>query len=143
MLTTLQSLADGQGPLFWGAAAAAALGASLLVAALMMQARRWRFRISLPRLARPSFRRFRRRGAPAPGLARAVPGGYAPVARPVLPPMAAAGTPAAAMGPDLGPALARLRRASDRLAELQEATAESRLKGTPGKVDLKARRGVG
>ena len=39
--------------------------------------------------------------------------------------------------------LARLRRASDRLAELREATSDSRLKGTPGGVDLKVRRGVG
>lgn len=142
MLTTLQSLADGQGPLFWGAAAAAALGASLLVAALLMQARRWRFRFALPRLGRPSFPRFRRRRAPAPGLARAVPGGYAPVARPVLPPVTTAAS-SAGPGPDLGPALARLRRASDRLAELQETSTESRLKGTPRGVDLKARRGVG
>lgn len=139
MLTTLRSLADGQGPLFWGAAAAAALGASLLVAALLMQARRWRFRLTLPRLGRPNFRRPRRGAAPAPGLARAVPGGYAPVGRPAIQPMAAAPAPTA----DLGPALARLRRASDRLAELHDAAAESRLKGTPRGVDLKVRRGVG
>lgn len=139
MLTSLQNLANGQGPLFWGAAAAAALGASLLVAAVLMQARRWRFRVSLPRLARPRFHRPGRGRAPAPGLARAVPGGYAPAARTAMPPAAMAPAPAA----DLGPALARLRRASDRLAELREAAADSRLKGTPAGVDLKVRRGVG
>ncbi len=140
MLTALQNLANGQGPLFWGSAAAAALGASLLVAALLMQARRWRLRIRFPRFGRFSFHRPRRHGAtPAPGLARAVPGGYAPAARQAVQSLPSASAPAA----DLGPALARLRRASDRLAELREATSDSRLKGTPGGVDLKVRRGVG
>ena len=63
MLTALQNLANGQGPLFWGSAAAAALGASLLVAALLMQARRWRLRIRFPRFGRFSFHRPRRHGA--------------------------------------------------------------------------------
>ena len=146
MLDNLQALATGQGPLFWGAAAAAALGASLLAAALLLQLRRPRagrarprrrfqpvMRLRLPRLAL-----FGRRPA-APGVARPVPGGYAP-ARPGQP--AAAPAPAAE-APDLDLLLARLRRASDRLAALQAPAADSRRKGTPARTDHLYRRGVG
>ncbi len=127
------------GPLFWGAAAAAALGASLLMAALMLHRRR---RAPARRVRRPSLGRlFRpRRKQAAPGAARAVPGGYAP-AQPAL-----AGLPGAVRGPDPAEVellVARLRRASARLAALEAESAESRLKATPPRTDQLYRRGVG
>lgn len=132
-LSSLQKLATGQGPLFWGAAAAAALGVALLVAAGMLGARR---------LPRPRLQLRRRRGGRAPGgpavLVREVPGGYAPIGW--TGPLAAVPAPTA---PDYGQALARLRRASEQLARLQQDGAESRLKPGPGKADLLSRRGVG
>jgi hypothetical protein len=138
-LTGLQSLAAKQGPLFWGAAAAAALGASLLVAALTLQARRLRLRLPM-RFHRP---RWRPRRAPVPvtPLARAVPGGYAPAGYAAAPPTAAAAF--ANPAPDYSLALLRLRRASEKLARLQTDSSESRLKATGGGVDLLSRRGVG
>jgi hypothetical protein len=148
--TGLQELATKQGPLFWGAAAAAALGGSLLVAALAMQARRFRPRIAWrgPRL------RLRRGRAPVPAfpaapLARAVPGGYAPAgvtgyAASTRPAAAPAGSAAAAgLSPDYTVALTRLRRASEKLARLQADSGESRLKATAGGADLMYRQGVG
>ena len=137
-LTGLQELATKQGPLFWGAAAAAALGASLLVAALAMQARRFRPRIrwSAPR------RRPRRAPAPVAPLARAVPGGYAPAGATgyatVLPP-----STGLKVSPDYTLALTRLRRASEKLARLQSDSGESRLKAAAGGVDLLSRKSVG
>lgn len=137
MFERLQPLLTGQGPLFWGAAAAAALGASLLMAALVMQSRR------SGAARRPDRRRWRwpLRRPVRPGAARAVPGGYAP-ARPQLagavPP-----TPAGPTAPDLAPLLARLRRASDRLAALQAESGDSRLKGHPAPTEQLFRRGVG
>jgi hypothetical protein len=128
-----------QGPLFWGAAAAAALGASLLAAALALRLRR-RSPIPRDRLA-PLRRLFRRRGGtPAPGAARAVPGGYVP-AQPALSRTPAAATAPAAADADL--LLARLRRASDRLAALQAEGGESRLKAGPARTDQLYRRGIG
>lgn len=144
-LTGLQNLAAKQGPLFWGAAAAAALGASLLVAALALQTRRLRLRIHwhLPR--------WRPRQAPAfvKPLARAVPGGYAPAgaAGCLAAPPHVAGMAISAAKPDAAPdyslVLMRLRRASEKLARLQPGSAESRLKATGGGVDLISRQGVG
>lgn len=136
-LTGLQSLAAKQGPLFWGAAAAAALGVSLLVAALTLQARRLRLPMRWPRP------RWRPRRAPVPvtPLARAVPGGYAPAGYAAAPPAAAAAL--ANPAPDYSLALLRLRRASEKLARLQTDSSESRLKATGGGVDLLSRRGVG
>lgn len=136
-LTAVQNLVTGQGPLFWGAAAAAALGASLLVAALVMRVGRGRARrrFSLPRRPR------RKPVAAAPAMARAVPGGYAPAV-----PGGHGSTRGGQNempGADFGPALARLRRAADRLASLSDADADSRLKGAGGGVDLLSRRGVG
>jgi hypothetical protein len=144
-LTGLQNLAAKQGPLFWGAAAAAALGASLLVAALALQTRRLRLRIRwrLPRW------RLRRVPAPATLLARAVPGGYAPAgaAGYLATSAPVAGLAISTAKPDATPdyslALMRLRRASEKLARLQPDSAESRLKATSGGVDLISRRGVG
>jgi len=144
-LTGLQNLAAKQGPLFWGAAAAAALGASLLVAAVALQTRRLRLRIHwrVPR------RRPRRTPAAATPLARAIPGGYAPAGAAgrasVLPPVAGSAMPVAgsALAPDYSLALTRLRRASEKLARLQADSGESRLKAAAGGVDLMSRRGVG
>lgn len=132
-LNSVQHLAARQGPLFWGAAAAAALGASLLVAALLLQVRKNPLRRAM-RLPRRSARV----GASPLGLARPAPGGYAPASRAA--PLAAAAGP---IGPDYDQALARLRRASEQLARLQQDGRESRLKATPGKADLLSRRGVG
>ena len=125
-LSGAQHLITGQGPLFWGAAAAAALGASLLTAALVMQFGRLRPRLRL----RPVGLHRRRAKAPvtAPAVARAVPGGYAPAGAtgpatawaPIVATGAAEGAPV-----DFGPALARLRRASERLAGLREPAADS------------------
>ncbi len=147
MLNGLEKLVTGQGPLFWGAAAAAALGASLVAAALVLQLRRRPARRVRParriHLALPWPRFLRPRRTPAmPGLARAVAGGYAPAfpgggaARPVAP-----SDPGA--GPELAALLLRLRRASDRLAALQTGVGESGLKGTPADVDQLYRRGLG
>lgn len=155
MLDNLGELAGAKGPLFWGAAAAAALGASLLAAALALQLRRFRPR-SRPAAARPRVRPggrpgirlpwfpLRRRPAAPAGAARAVPGGYAP-ARPALAhsPAPAGTVPGAAMTPDYAPMLARLRRASDRLAAIQPAAADSRLKAGPSRTDQLYREGVG
>lgn len=147
MLNGLEKLATGQGPLFWGAAAAAALGASLVAAALVLQLRRRPVRAARParraRLAFPWPRFLRpRRNLALPGLARAVAGGYAPAL-----PGATAARPAAAPDPQAGPELAalllRLRQASDRLAALQTGLGESGLKGTPVEVDQLYRRGLG
>jgi hypothetical protein len=128
-----------QGPLFWGAAAAAALGASLLAAALVLRLRR---RSPVPRARRSPLRQLFRRpqGAPVPGAARAVPGGYAP-SQPALARTPAATTTPAAADADL--LLARLRRASDRLAALQAEAGESRLKAGPARSDQLYRRGIG
>lgn len=145
-LTGMQELAARQGPLFWGAAAAATLGASLLVAAVALQARR--LRPSLRRLL-PRRRRRRPAAAPAMPLARAVPGGYAPAgpagSGAVPAPGAGYSAPVAGSGvsPDYSLALTRLRRAGDKLARLQTDSADSRLKVTGGGVDLVSRRGVG
>ncbi len=144
-LTGLQNLAAKQGPLFWGAAAAAALGASLLVAALALQTRRLRLRMHwrLPR--------WRPRRAPksVTPLARAVPGGYAPAgaAGYLAAPSPVAGMAVSVAGPHAAPdyslALIRLRRASEKLASLRPDSPESRLKAIGGGVDLISRRGVG
>jgi hypothetical protein len=147
--TGLQELATKQGPLFWGAAAAAALGASLLVAALAMQARRFRPRVRWFAWRAPRRRRATATAVPAAPLARAVPGGYAPAG---LAGYAAAARPAAiaavpAAGPNPSPdytlALTRLRRASEKLARLQSDSGESRLKAATSGVDLLSRQGVG
>jgi len=148
-LTGLQELTTKQGPLFWGAAAAAALGASLLVAALTMQARRFRPRIHWFTLRAPRLRQRRAKApaVPAAPLARAVPGGYAPAglagyaaaARPV----AAAPAAGSNLSPDYTLALTRLRRASEKLARLQSDSGESRLKPVTSGVDLLSRQGVG
>lgn len=126
-------------PLFWGAAAAAALGTSLLVAALVLRLRR---RAPTRRARRPSLGRLfrRRRPASAPGAARPVPGGYAP-AQPAL-----AGLPVPTGAPDPAEVelvLARLRRASARLAALEAEAGDSRLKAAPPRSDQLYRRGVG
>lgn len=136
------SLAGAQGPLFWGAAAAAALGASFLVTALVLHLRRVRPAVpgGRKRRPRPAVRfSLLRKPKPAPGPAVAVPGGYAP-ARPAL--ARAAGTEAPP-APDLEPLLARLRRAGDRLAAIQAEAGDSRLKATPPRTDQMYRRGVG
>lgn len=150
MLDNLQPLATGQGPLFWGAAIAAALGASLLAAALILQLKRPGARKARPRRQLPALPRLRLprlalpgrrlgKAAAASGVARVVPGGYAPAH-----PAAAVGAPVASPEtPDLDLVLARLRRASDRLASLQAPPADSRLKGTPTRTDQLYRRGVG
>lgn len=139
MMDTLMRATGTQGPLFWGAAAAAALGASLLAAALALRLRR-RSPVSRARRA-PLRQLFRRqRGAPVPGAARAVPGGYAP-SHPALT-RTPAGTSAPA-GADTDLLLARLRRASERLAALQAEAGESRLKAGPARSDQLYRRGFG
>lgn len=144
-LTGLQNLAAKQGPLFWGAAAAAALGASLLVAALALQTRRLRLRMHW-RLPRWRPRRVPKSVTP---LARAVPGGYAPAgaAGYLASPSPVAGLAVSVSGsraaPDYSPVLMRLRRASEKLARLQPESGECQLKATGGGVDLVSRRGVG
>ncbi|MBK9775248.1 MAG: hypothetical protein IPP62_02540 [bacterium] len=142
MFEGLRTLMTGQGPLFWGAAAAAALGAALLSAALVMHLRRLGPAFRRPRLGRLRFRLRPSRPSrtAVPGLAKAVPGGYAP-ARPVMPSQAQA--PVGAEAPDLEPLLARLRRASDRLAAIQAETGDSRLKAAPARTEQLYRRGVG
>lgn len=139
MMEQLSRVFDGHDPLLWAAAAAAALGASLLAAALALRLRR-----------RPASRRPRRSVAwlqprpdyplPGRGAARAVPGGYAPAQPALTPAPGAAAAPAAA---DLDVLLARLRRASDRLAALQDDARESRLKAGPAPSDQLYRKGVG
>lgn len=139
MMDDLIRATGTQGPLFWGAAAATALGASLLAAALALRLRR---SSPVPRARLAPLRQLfsRRRGAPAPGAARAVPGGYVP-AQPALSRTPAATTAPAAADTDL--LLARLRRASDRLAALQAEGGESRLKAGPARSDQLYRRGLG
>jgi hypothetical protein len=70
MFEGLRTLITGQGPLFWGAAAAAAVGAALLSAALVMHLRRLGPSVRRPRLGRLHFRFRRSRPARAavPGL---------------------------------------------------------------------------
>lgn len=136
MMDTLIRATGSQGPLFWGAAAATALGASLLAAALVLRLRR---RSPVPRARRASLRQLlrRQRVSPAPGAACAVPGGYAP-SQPAL-----ARAQAAPVAADTDLLLARLRRASDRLAALQAEAGESRLKAGPARSDQLYRRGIG
>jgi len=139
MIEQFGRAAGVQDPLFWAAAATAALGAALLAAALALRLRR---RPRGPRSRRvlvwPRFRP--RRALPLAGAARAVPGGYAPAQPALTPPPAAAAAPAAA---DLDLLLARLRRAGDRLAALQDEAGESRLKAGAARTDHLHRRGVG
>ncbi|MBK8166152.1 MAG: hypothetical protein IPK64_09310 [bacterium] len=139
MVDNLIRATGTQGPLFWGAAAAAALGASLLVAALAL---RLRGRSPVRRPRQPSLRRLFRRRHPssAPGAVRPVPGGYVPSQPAFTRPQAAGANPPAA---DTELLLARLRRASDRLAALQAVADDSHLKASPARSDQLYRRGLG